>query len=156
MHQKRLPQHSLYIVGKGLITKEPKTESSNRRIAVSIAVMVLLKEHHEQQELESENLGDKWNSCNRLFTTWDGRAMNPDNFNTWLKRFIKKHKLPHISPHSFRHMSATYALNQGISMKSVSSRLGHAKTSTTADIYAHALQSVDRDIANKMDIFLIQ
>lgn len=53
-------------------------------------------------------------------------------------------------------MSATYALNQGISMKSVSSRLGHAKTSTTADIYAHALQSVDREIANQMDEFLLR
>lgn len=41
-------------------------------------------------------------------------------------------------------------------MKSVSSQLGHAKTSTTADIYAHALQSVDREIANKMDDFLTQ
>ena len=149
-----IEQSSLYIVGKGLITKEPKTELSNRRIAVPLAVMNLLKDYHEQQERESENLGDKWHDCNRLFTTWDGRAMNPDNFNTWLKRFIQKHHLPHISPHSFRHMSATYALNQGISMKSVSSRLGHAKTSTTADIYAHALQSVDREIANKMDDLL--
>lgn len=77
-----IEQSSLYIVGKGLITKEPKTELSNRRIAVPMTVMDLLKDHHEQQKRESENLGNKWQSCNRLFTTWDGRAMNPDTFNT--------------------------------------------------------------------------
>ncbi|WP_019880179.1 tyrosine-type recombinase/integrase [Succinispira mobilis] len=149
-----IEQSSLYIVGKGLITKEPKTELSARLVAAPTITMELFKQHYEDQRIEQDKLQDMWCGSNRVFTTWDGRPMHPDTFNTWLKKFIKKHNLPHISPHSFRHMSATFALQQGIYLKSVSSRLGHAKTSTTADIYAHALQSVDREIADKMDSFL--
>jgi len=151
-----IEQSSLYIVGKGLITKEPKTEQSIRLIAVPDNVITLLQQHRKEKNIEAERLSEKWHGSARVFTTWDGRPMNPDTFNTWLKKFIKKHHLPHISPHSFRHMAATYSLQQGSSLKSVSSRLGHAKTGTTADIYAHALQSVDREIATKMDQFLSQ
>jgi integrase len=150
----RIEQSSLYIVGKGLITKDPKTELSNRLIAVPTSVIELLNQHKDEQAMERQRLSELWADSNRIFTTAEGKAIHPDTFNTWLKKFIRKHELPHISPHSFRHMSATFALDQGISLKSISSRLGHAKTSTTADIYAHALQSTDREIANKMDDFL--
>ena len=33
-------------------------------------------------------------------------------------------------------------------------RLGHAQTSTTLNIYAHALKSRDEDAANKLDLAL--
>ncbi len=154
---------SQYITGVGLITKSPKNESSRRQIAVSDSVMELLRQHKAEQSARRLKLGagdgGEWVGAQKseedfVFTTWNGAPMHPDSFNNWLRKFIDEHKLTHISPHSFRHMSATFALVQGISLKSVSARLGHSKTSTTADIYSHALKSVDRDIAEKMDAFL--
>lgn len=55
----------------------------------------------------------------------------------------EKDKLPDISLHGLRHTSATLLIAQNIDVRTVSGRLGHADTSTTMDIYAHALQKQD-------------
>jgi integrase len=168
----RVEKSVQYLVGQGLSLKKPKTESSNRLIAVPVSVMELLKQHKAQQVARQLKLGSKWRpslkqeegttpidkederKTEHIFTTWNGEVMHPDSFNNWLAKFTTEKGLPHISPHAFRHMSATFALVQGISLKSVSSRLGHSKASTTSDIYSHALKSVDRDIADKMEDFI--
>jgi len=55
---------------------------------------------------------------------------------------------------SLRHPSATLLIKEGIPLKNVSKRLGHTVLGTTADIYTHALESVDKTAANKMDRLL--
>jgi integrase len=45
--------------------------------------------------------------------------------------------------HHLRHAAATYLLAAGVPVSSVSRRLGHAQTSTTLNIYGHALPSDD-------------
>jgi len=40
---------------------------------------------------------------------------------------------------------------EGIDVCTVSNRLGHANTSTTLNIYAHALKSRDSEAAEKLD-----
>jgi len=44
-----------------------------------------------------------------------------------------------VTPHQLRHYFATYALSKGASIKAISAILGHADTSTTADVYWHIL-----------------
>ena len=56
--------------------------------------------------------------------------------------------------HALRHLSATVLIAQGVPLKNVSSRFGHADIRTIANIYSEALQSVDRQAADKMDEFL--
>ncbi|KYZ76654.1 hypothetical protein AXX12_09545 [Anaerosporomusa subterranea] len=158
--------------GQGLSLKKPKTETSKRIIAVPGSVMDLLKQHKAQQAARQLKLANKWRpslkqeegtapidkeeerKTEHIFTAWNGEVMHPDTFNNWLTKFTTANKLPHISPHAFRHMSATFALVQGVNLKSVSSRLGHSKPSTTSDIYSHALKRVDRDIADRMETFI--
>jgi integrase len=45
--------------------------------------------------------------------------------------------IPNISPHDLRHTARTLMLRLGLKIAQVSRILGHAKTSTTADIYQH-------------------
>ncbi|MBR2216631.1 MAG: hypothetical protein IJ849_12880 [Selenomonadaceae bacterium] len=52
-----------------------------------------------------------------------------------------------------RHLSATVLIAQGVPLKNVSSRLGHADIRTIANIYSEALQYVDRQAASMMDEF---
>ena len=52
----------------------------------------------------------------------------------------EEEKLPEISLHGLRHTSATLMISQNVDIRTVSNRLGHAQTSTTLDIYSHALQ----------------
>ncbi len=142
---------SQYIPGVGLITKEPKTESSKRRLTVSDFLIDTLKKYKEYQSEEKEKCGDKWIENDRLFTAWNGEPMHPDSVCNWFTKFIKKYLLPKISFKSLRHTNATILINKGINIRAVSARLGHANTSTTLNIYTHALQSVDRAAANVLE-----
>jgi integrase len=47
--------------------------------------------------------------------------------------------LPRIGVHDIRHTHATFLLLDGVPLKVVSKRLGHAKTSITLHPYAHVL-----------------
>ena len=46
---------------------------------------------------------------------------------------------------------ATLMIAEGVDVCTVSKRLGHANTSTTLNIYAHALKSRDKEAAEKLD-----
>lgn len=50
--------------------------------------------------------------------------------------------------HGLRHAHASALLDAGVQLGRVSKRLGHARQSTTADIYAHVLRASDHDLAN--------
>lgn len=147
-------QTSQYVSGIGIFTKGTKNTSSERLITLPESVIDLLRDYQEWQVSEREKLSDQWHESDRLFTSWNGKAMHPSSFNHWLRKYCARHDLPRITPHAFRHLSATLLLNAGISLKNVSGRLGHSKTSTTGDIYSHFLKSTDRVAAEKMEVIL--
>jgi integrase len=142
---------SQYVPGRGVITKEPKNESSKRVISASQTLLQLLKVYKTHQNEQRMSHADIWKGTTRLFTTWDGDAMFPDSISNWFSDFIKDNNLPHITFHGLRHTSASILIDQGLNIKAVSSRLGHANTSTTMNIYAHALKSADKQAADIMD-----
>ena len=47
--------------------------------------------------------GDRWVDSGYIFTQDDGSRLHPDCITDWLGKFSKKHNLPHIHPHAFRH-----------------------------------------------------
>lgn len=137
--------------GEGIVIRKPKTKSSLRTIALPLAAINALKEHKRSQNEERLKIGDLWKKGNYLFTTWDGAIMHPDTPSSWFNDFLKENNLPHIRFHDLRHTSATILLGSGVPLKNVSARLGHSSASITANIYAHALESVDRQAADKLD-----
>ena len=137
--------------GKGIFTKGPKNRSSVRKIALSESLMELLKMYRKWQLEQKFMLANKWVDEDWLFTKWNGLAMYPTTPSQWFRKFLKRHGLPCVRFHSLRHFSATALISLGVPLKNVSSRLGHADIRTTANIYSTALQSVDRQAANKMD-----
>ena len=69
--------------------------------------------------------------------------------------FCKRHNLPHINPHAFRHTMASMLYYNGMDSVSISKRLGHAQVSTTSDIYAHVIAEADKKNADILSaIFL--
>lgn len=50
--------------------------------------------------------------------------------------------------HSFRHTFATLAITSGIDVATVSSILGHSQTSTTLNLYTHAVQAANVKAVN--------
>ena len=61
-----------------------------------------------------------------------------------MKKFSKRHGLPHINPPAFRHTMASMLYFSGVDSVSISKRLGHAQVSTTANIYAHIVEEADK------------
>jgi len=161
-----IDQASVYIPGD-IVTKDTKSKSSNRFISIPASVMTLLKQHKAEQSARRLKLGGtakeggKWQGDDkpehdRVFTQWNGKPSHPHSFNTWVKRFIAKNGLPHISPHIFRHMSASYLIICGTDVRTVSGKLGHAQPSTTMNIYSHLLKSAEQETAHTMESFLQQ
>lgn len=152
----KIEQTSQYIPRRGVITKDPKTETSNRLIGLPKSICALLKKYRIHQNGIILQLGDQWVHSNRLFTKWNGEPMHPDTISKWFRKFLLKNNLPLIPFKNLRHTSATLLIANNMPLKNVSARLGHANIVTTANIYADALQSVDQKLASVMDDILLK
>ena len=142
---------SQYIGNATIITKEPKTKSSIRKISISPSICTLLRKYKVWQNQEKLKAGDRWIEHDRLFTQWNGKPISPDTVTDRFGKFIKRSNLPHVTLHSLRHTNATLMIAEGTDVCTVSKRLGHANTATTLNIYTHALKTNDREAADKLD-----
>ncbi|MBP1743820.1 MAG: hypothetical protein H6Q58_798 [Firmicutes bacterium] len=155
-----------HLPGQSNFLKGTKNETS-RIISVPKSVISLLKEYKIWQNGEKAKLGDLWHDSDFLFTTIDGKPIFPSTISKWFLAFIRKHNesddssiadknkaqylLPEVNFHGLRHTSATLLINQNVDVSTVSKRLGHARTSTTMDIYSHSLQKADIVAADKLE-----
>lgn len=145
---------SQYIAGKGIITKEPKNETSTRVVKLSASAIDLLRQYRVWQNSYRLSIGDQWQPTQRLFTAWNGAPMHPDVLSGWFGDFIKRTDLPQIHVHSLRHTNTTLMIAGGEDILTVSRRLGHAQASTTTNIYAHAIQSANAKAAETLENLL--
>ena len=145
----------LYASDIGIYESSPKTATSNRFITLPSETMQLLRQYRAWQTQERFRLGSYYEDQGFLFAQDNGKPMHPDTVTTWLDRFSKRHNLPHINPHAFRHTMASMLYFNGVDSVSISKRLGHAQVSTTADIYAHVMEEADQKNADILaDVFL--
>lgn len=79
--------------------------------------------------------------------------MFPDSITQWFAKFVKRTGLPKVTVHSLRHTYASLMIADGIPLVVVSHQLGHAQTSTTANIYAHVIASAEAKAAQTFDKF---
>lgn len=63
-------------------------------------------------------------------------AMTTDAVRHMLRRRCKVAQVRYMNPHSFRHLFATKALNDGVKLSAVSAMMGHSSVSFTARVYA--------------------
>lgn len=133
----------------------PKTKSSNRILKLPEHVIDTLQKLQVEQRNLYEFGGVLWSEETRVFTTDTFVPMNSSTFSNWLKRTAEKNDLPLVSLHSFRHLNASLLINSGADVVTVSSTLGHSKTTTTLSIYAHAFQKSRAEaleaVANVLD-----
>lgn len=147
-------QTSNYLPGKGVYVDTPKTTTSNRPLKLSRSAFLLLNEYKEWQDEQRDELGDAWKDKDgRIFTTDDGAPMFPDSITQWFTKFVKRTGLPKVTVHSLRHTYASIMIADGVPLVVVSHQLGHAQTSTTANIYAHVIASAEAKAAQTFDKF---
>lgn len=145
---------TVYLAGQGLFDDTPKTASSQRAIKLPANCIPMLKEYRAWQNQERLKVGDQWEDSDRVFTRWNGTPFRPDTLTNWFSDFVKRSGLPPVTVHSLRHTNATLLISSGTNLRTVSARLGHSQTSTTANIYAHAIQSADAAAAEALNDIL--
>jgi integrase len=59
-----------------------------------------------------------------------------------------------VSLHDLRHTHATFLLDAGVDLKTISARLGHSSIALTADTYAHVTEQLDREAAARLERYL--
>lgn len=141
---------SNYHQGYGVYTDTPKTKSSYRSLFIQPFIIEMIKLLKNEQKIQAEKCGDLWVNSDRLFITWNGKPLHPSAPYKWLKRFCENECLPFKALHSFRHFVASQAIASGIDIKAVSNMLGHSQTSTTLNIYAHAVQQANENALNSV------
>ena len=134
----------------GIYTSTPKTKTSRRVLAVPDVVIDLVKKLQSEQADQCIKCGDLWHDTDRLFITWCGEPMHPNTPYTWLERFCESNNFPFKGLHAFRHTFATQAITSGTDVATVSSVLGHSQTSTTLNLYTHAVQAANVKAINVM------
>jgi integrase len=145
---------SQYTPKKGIFEKGTKNASSVRTIKLPAIAIEALKDYRKWQKEQRLAVGDQWEDCDRLYTSWNGKPAHPDSLTSWFEDFIKRTDLLNIHIHSLRHTNATLMIAGGEDILTVSKRLGHAQPSTTTNIYAHAIRSADERAAETLENIL--
>lgn len=145
---------SNYHEGYGVYTDTPKTKSSYRTLYIQPKIVELIRQVQAEQKEKAAKCGDLWSDTDRLFVNWHGEPLHPNIPYKWLKRFCESEDIQFRGLHSFRHFVATQALVSGVDAKSVSTMLGHSQTSTTLNIYAHAVQQANENALNSVAALL--
>lgn len=145
----------LYTVERGIYEDTPKTEESIRWISLPQQTMDLLQAWKDKQDADIKEREKFYQNNGFLFCRDDGQAMHPDTVTDWMDKFAKRHNLPHINPHAFRHTMASMLYFNHADSVSISKRLGHAQVSTTQNIYSHIIEEADKQNADLLaNIFL--
>ncbi|MBP3721859.1 MAG: site-specific integrase [Selenomonadaceae bacterium] len=135
-----------HIIGQGAVFQEPKTKSGRRRIILLNEDIELLKEYRKWQQEYAEDLGDKFDSNDLVFTTPFGMPISPTNFTRrYFRPLLEKCGInKDFTFHGLRHTHATLLLKQGVNPKIVQERLGHSSIKVTMDTYSHVLPDIQR------------
>ncbi|WP_251059221.1 MULTISPECIES: tyrosine recombinase XerC, partial [unclassified Streptomyces] len=80
----------------GLTTLPTKTRASERRIALPARCLQSLKHHREQQQQERNTAGAEWQQSAYVFTTPQGRPIDPANLTRTFTTLLRKAGLRRI------------------------------------------------------------
>jgi integrase len=133
----------LYTKEKGVYIDTPKTEKSKRYINLPPDMMEELRRHKARQAEERIRLGLYYKNQDFVFTQENGSPLHPCSVTSWMTKFSKRHNLPHLNAHGFRHTMASMLIYNGVDPVTVSHRLGHEQVSTTTNIYSHMIADAE-------------
>ncbi len=130
----------------GASTKPTKT-GKTRKLSIDKATLDSLAKHRDAMAARATDNETELDDDAFVFThALDGSTpIHPDNVTSAFRRLSAN---AGVRFHDLRHAHATQLLARGMDIPTVSSRLGHANSSTTLNIYAHVLDANDREAAD--------
>ena len=124
----------------------PKTENSVRLVSIPQAAVDLLIQEHTLHP----------DSPYLFPSPLTGEMYHPDSVVNFHKKILRDAGLGHLRFHDLRHTFATTALQNGVDVKTVSSRLGYFDAGFTLRTYTHATRQKQDEAAQTMGNFMEQ
>lgn len=138
----------------GPVVQERKTKNANS-VDLDADTLELLAEHRRRCLPQAMADGVVVGECPVFARPDDVRE--PWRPNAVTKRFavaLEDAGVEHFRLHDLRHFVATQLLGTGVGLAVVSARLGHARTSTTLNVYAATMPAWDRAAAEAMSTLI--
>lgn len=123
-------------IGATIVEGPPKTRASHRTLSLDARTTNLLR--------------DRQDPSGHVFTDAEGNPLAPGWVSRRFTEICTNAGLPRIRFHDVRHTSATLGLATGESLKAVSTRLGHADISVTANTYLQVPDHIARRDATRL------
>lgn len=154
---------ALQRVDKKLVQVQPKSRKSRRPIQLPAVCVTAFARRKADQDLERKWAGSQWQESEYVFTTRIGTPMDARDllrdYYAITRPKTKEGKpvklpFPPIKFHALRHSAATILLAQGVHQRYIADLLGHSQVSFTLQTYAHVLEELQKQTADKMDEIL--
>ena len=136
------------------IANRTKNKASTRIIAIDEETLEVLDNWRDEQQANFDN----WNEDFLVFCADRGhtngkKILSQNTARTWrikiqnLMDAKTGSVIKRIDTHGFRHTHITLMAQEGISFKNIQKRVGHGDATTTMNIYSHATQQADDELA---------
>lgn len=134
--------------------KTPKTQAGIRTLAIDATTASHLATWKERQAAELAKIGVKQTGKTPVCCSDTGSWYRIDTFDNWWRAWRKEHGFEGLKFHELGHTQATQLLANGVDVKTVQTRLGHASASITLGWYAHAIPEKDHEAADLLGAIL--
>jgi integrase len=136
---------SLQNVGGRPIEFGVKTRTSRRTVELDHHTCDLLVRWRRRLQRDLLPHGaDDWMFCNT-----SGRFLNPESITQLFDRIVQRSEVARIRFHDLRHTHASLLVADGVAIKVVSERLGHAHPAFTMHTYQHLLPGMSATAAEQ-------
>ncbi|MDO4532580.1 MAG: tyrosine-type recombinase/integrase [Coriobacteriia bacterium] len=145
-------------LSKDMELKEPKSRAGVRTIAIDSDTVAHLRAWKETQRqallrvrtvnADGSTSAVKQDGNTPVCCNDAGGLMDYYNLSRWWRAFREAHGFCGLKIHELRHTAATLLLGNGVDVKTVQTRLGHATSAITLDFYAHAIPANDKAAAD--------
>lgn len=143
---------ALICANGSIVEKDTKTHGI-RRLALDPGTAAQVTAHHARERAKKAELGGL-GARDFVFSRTSARRggkregpWHPDAVSHQYRRVATEAGIT-AGLHDWRHWAATHALAGGISIRQVADRLGHAQSSTTLNVYSHAIPAADHATAD--------
>src|SRR5262249_4502933 len=129
-----------------LIFKDVKRKKSRRVVVLPALVIDALRETLVEQQQNRQLFGADYQELDLICCLPDGSPIPPDTLTAAFQHHCCVLGVK-TRFHDLRHGHASQALQDGVPVKTVQERLGHASAAFTLDVYGHLLPGADERAA---------
>jgi len=146
-----LIERSVVLGPEGALFEKQTKAHASRRIGLDTGTVELLRFHRSRCKQAAVAAGAILSDDTYVFShdVANRAPWRPDYVTLAFTRVRDELRLK-VRLHDLRHFAATNMLVSGHDVRTVSGRLGHADAATTLGVYAHFMESADKDAAEFM------